>query len=231
MIATWMAVLGQGPVQEPAETVLVLNIWEFIKAGGVLMIPIGLCSVVALAFALERYSRLRRRSVCPPVVDEALAALARGDAATAAQLCESNPSPATRILAAGLRRAGRSSTDVERAMEDQGRNELEKLRANIRPLNVIATVSPLLGLLGTVIGIQEAFHSVTKTGAGKAEHLAGGIEVALTTTISGMIVAIPVVVVASHLSGRVRRAMVWIDDKLKPAVDMIAARPRSIDAA
>ncbi len=116
--------------------------------------------------------------------------------------------------------------DIERGMEDQGKKEFEKLRLNIRPLQLIAAITPLLGLLGTVIGIQDSFHLVVRAGLGKPEHLASGIEEALVTTIAGLTVAIPALLVAFWLTGRVRQLMLHVDDLLSPAVEVLAKPAR-----
>lgn len=213
------------------EVVSLQSVWDFLASGGPIMIPIGLCSVVALAFALERYLRLTRRQVLPASVDPVLALVAEGRLQEARVAAEQIDAPAARVLVAGLRRVGRAPADVEKAMEDQARKEYERLRRNIRPLSIVAAISPLLGLFGTVIGIAEAFHRVVRTGMGKPEHLAAGIEVALVTTIAGLAVAIPTLVIAAHLTGRARRLMIAIDDRIEPLVEQIAAPPGASHAA
>ena len=100
------------------------------------------------------------------------------------------------------------------------------MSAPIRPIQLIGNIAPLMGLLGTVIGISEAFHRVVKTGMGKPEHLAGGIEQALTTTICGLVVAIPALLVAAHLNSKVRRLMLYVDERVAPAVELLAERPK-----
>jgi biopolymer transport protein ExbB len=116
-------------------------------------------------------------------------------------------------------------------MQDQGIKENEKLRGRIRPLVVIANVTPLLGLLGTVLGIMEAFSRVVKTGLGKPEHLAGGIEEALVTTFAGLAVAIPAMLIAAWLTGRVRRFLLLADETVSPAVESLAQRRGTSHAA
>src|SRR5207249_3986443 len=120
--------------------------------------------------------------------------------------------PASRILLAGLRRAGLPLLDIERAVEDQGKKELERMRGNVRPITLVAQVSPLLGLFGTVVGIIQAFQQVAKVGMGKPEMLAGGIAIALVTTLAGLAVAIPGLVLASWLQRRIRKLVAAIDD-------------------
>lgn len=216
------AVEGEATVQ---------TVWEFLSSGGPVMIPIALCSMVALGFALERFRAMRRGKVMPSSIDEIEAKLEANDYGGALRLCDENPSSASRILAAGIRRRGHPIRAVEVAMEDQAAKELEKLRANIRPLTLIGGVAPLLGLLGTVLGIQEAFHRVVKTKMGEPEMLASGIEVALVTTIAGLCVAIPTMLVAAHFSGKARRLMLACDERMAKWVEPLAAKPELRDAA
>jgi len=146
-------------------------------------------------------------------------------------ILDEHPSPATRILQAGLRRRGLPLEDVERGMEDQAAKEFGRLRGRLRPLNIIANITPLLGLLGTVVGIQESFHRVVRTGLGRPENLASGIEVALVTTIAGLSVAIPCLLAHAWLATRVRGYVEECDDKLSPMVELLAASREQKDAA
>lgn len=202
------------------------TIWEFLSAGGLLMVPIGICSVLVVAYAIERAIALTRARVCPERIDEALQAIEAGRFDLVSVQLGEDRSPAGRVLQAGLRRRGLPIAEVESTMTDQAQKELEKLRHNIRPLTLIAGVAPLLGLLGTVIGIAESFRRVSQAGMGKPEVLAGGIELALTTTIAGLIVAIPAMLLAAYLHGRVRRVVIALDEKLSPAIEWIARTGR-----
>ncbi|MCB9881559.1 MAG: MotA/TolQ/ExbB proton channel family protein [Planctomycetes bacterium] len=209
----------------------VQTVWDFLSSGGPVMIPIALCSLVAVAFTLERLRTLTRSRVIPARLEEAEAKLGAGDHEGAKTILEEMNAPASRILLAGMRRQGHPVRAVEVAMEDQAHKELEKLRGNNRTLHLIAGVAPLLGLLGTVLGIQEAFHRVVKTKMGEPEMLASGIEVALVTTIAGLCVAIPTMLIAAHFSGKSRRLMLACDERLAPWVERLAGKPEIRDAA
>ena len=202
------------------------TIWEFLQSGGFLMIPIGLCSVFMLAFAIERYAALRPSKIVPPDLDEALQAIEAGKLDQAGTRIAEDRTPAANVLRAGLRRRGFALGDIEMSMSDQAQKELEKMRHNVRPLTIIAGAAPLMGLLGTVVGIAESFRRVSQAGMGKPEVLAGGIELALTTTIAGLCVAIPSMLIAAHLQSRVRRRMLALDEKVGPAVEWIARADR-----
>lgn len=214
------------PVPSPQAPTVVTTIGEFFAAGGLLMWPILGCSIVVVGLALERYLSLRRARVLPQVVIDAAHQVVEGRTEVIADGIAAADAPAARVLAAGIARRGCLLADVEKAMEDRLLRETQRLRGNVRGILLMATIAPLLGLLGTVLGIAEAFAAVERTGLGKAESseaLAAGIKVALYTTIFGLFVAIPATLVAAHLQARARRLGGAIADALAPTVRALAA--------
>lgn len=210
--------------QEPTAT----TIGEFFAAGGMLMWPILGCSVVVAGLALERWLSLRQGRVLPRVVVDAVEQVVQGRAEVIAAGISEAKAPAARVLAAGLRRRGFLVADVEKAMEDRLAEETAVMRGNIRGIHLMATVAPLLGLLGTVLGIADAFAAVEQTGIGKVESteaLAAGIKVALYTTIFGLFVAIPATLVGAWLQAKARRLGGAIAAAVAPAVEALATRP------
>ncbi|MEQ1630909.1 MAG: MotA/TolQ/ExbB proton channel family protein [Planctomycetota bacterium] len=208
----------------------VSTLGEFFHAGGSLMWPIFGCSVVVAGLAIERYLSLRKSRVLPSSVSEAVEQIEKGNVDAVAGALASEPSAGLRVLAAGVRRRGFALADVEKAMEDALANESARMRGNVRGIVLMASVSPLLGLLGTVLGIAEAFAAVEQTGLGKSESseaLASGIKVALYTTIFGLFVAIPATLVAAHLQARARRLAAAIAFAVAPAIEALAPRPTS----
>lgn len=215
-----MAMTFQGPT--------VATVGEFFTAGGMLMWPILGCSVVVAGLALERYLSLRAGRVLPQVVVDAVEQCVHGRAEVIEAGIAEAKAPAARVLAAGLRRRGFPLADVEKAMEDRLAEESALLRGNVRGIQLMAAVAPLLGLLGTVMGIADAFAAVERTGLGKMESneaLAAGIKVALYTTIFGLFVAIPATLLASHLQARARRLIARIGRAVSPAIEALAMRP------
>lgn len=207
---------------------VVATIGEFFAAGGLLMWPILICSVVVVGLALERYLSMRKARVLPAVVVEAAHQITIGHADVIAAGILEAQAPAARVLAAGLRRRGCLLADVEKAMEDRLQQEGTLLRGNARGVSLVATIAPLLGLLGTVLGIADAFAAVEQTGLGKAESsesLAAGIKVALYTTIFGLFVAIPATLIADHLRARARRLIADIAEVVSPTIEALAALP------
>jgi biopolymer transport protein ExbB len=210
--------------QESAST----TVGEFFAAGGMLMWPILGCSVVVIGLGLERWLSLRRARVLPQVVEDAVEQVVQGRASVIAAGIAEAKAPAARVLAAGLRRRGHLLADVEKAMEDTLREESAKLRGGVRGILLMASVAPLLGLLGTVLGIADAFAAVEQTGLGKAESseaLAKGIKVALYTTIFGLFVAIPATLLAAWLQARARKLAATVAAVLAPAVEALAQPP------
>jgi biopolymer transport protein ExbB len=207
--------------QEPG---VMTTVGEFFSAGGMLMWPILGCSVVVVGLGIERYLSLRKSRVVPQEVEVAVEAVRQGRADAISASVSSSSAPAARVLAAGLARRGCLLADVEKAMEDRLAEESALLRGNVRGITLMAAVAPLLGLLGTVVGIADAFAAVERTGLGKAhssEALAAGIKVALYTTIFGLFVAIPATLVAAHLQSLARRLAGAIKAAVSPAIDPI----------
>ncbi|GIX22765.1 MAG: biopolymer transporter ExbB [Gammaproteobacteria bacterium] len=178
--------------------------FEIIRAGGWIMAPILACSVLALAIVLERYWTLRRNRVIPPKLPEQVWAWIESgqlDEARLAALRES--SPLGRVLAAGLENRARPRDVLKEAIEDTGRHVAHELERFIGALGTIAAVTPLLGLLGTVLGMIQVFTVITTAGVGDPGQLAGGISQALITTAAGLSVAIPSLVFHRMLTARV----------------------------
>ena len=202
-----------------------VSVQELLRRGGPIMWPLGLCSVIALAFAVERLFNLRTRRVVPPAIVKAVEqALETGQAEESLRACEADRSSAARIFTAGLRHRASSAQTMEHAMEEVGRREVSRLRDNILPLNVIANIAPLLGLLGTVFGMIEAFKVVAGgAGLGKPEALATGIYRALITTAVGLSIAIPALAFYYYFNGRIVRHLRRIDEVGSRLVDRFKA--------
>jgi biopolymer transport protein ExbB len=181
------------------------SIFDMVLNGGPLMIPIGLCSIMALAFVVERSIRLRGGELGSKSYGERIVALLNNDGpAKALESCQRNSKPLGRVLGAALRRTQAPSMEMEKAAQDAGAREVKRLNANLKPLLIIGMITPLLGLLGTVWGMIAAFSNIAlQDGLGKPELLATGISQALVTTAAGLAVAIPTQAAYFWLKGRV----------------------------
>ncbi len=168
------------------------RVWELLKKGGYTMIPLGLCSVIALMVTLERLISLRRKKVLPEaLVSASERCWRRGDFAEAAGICERFDAPLARVLQAGLARRRLGLGEMERAMVGAGRHESTVLSRNLRGLGVIANLAPMLGLFGTVVGMIRAFDVISRAGTGNPNLVAEGISEALLTTAAGLLIGIP----------------------------------------
>jgi biopolymer transport protein ExbB len=190
------------------------NLYEMIISGGPVMVPIGICSIVALGFLVERLTALKPARLVPSDFRTGLAAALEQGAPQAVQYCEQLPKVAiARVMGAALRRFQDPRPEIERAAETAGAREVTHLTRRLRPFSVIATIAPLLGLLGTVVGIIEAFQVLSlQKGMGRPEMLAGGISQALVTTAAGLCVAIPSQVVFYWLRSKVERFAAQIEE-------------------
>jgi biopolymer transport protein ExbB len=157
------------------------------------MIPIALCSVVAMAYAAERWLRLRSGALgTNGFGGELLMAGKEGGPERGLALCRERALPLARVIQPALAGWAAPFLEREKAVEDAGAREVRRLSANLRPLVVVAMIAPLLGLLGTVWGMIDAFSNIALAdGLGKPENLAAGISQALVTTAAGLAVAIP----------------------------------------
>ncbi|MBN1911041.1 MAG: MotA/TolQ/ExbB proton channel family protein [Pirellulales bacterium] len=210
-------------------------LWLLCK-GGNLMWPIAVMSVLVVAFGIERILGLRRRKVLPVELVQGLGDLAAKpggfDPRRAYRLCQEFPSAAASVIRAMLLKIGRPHTELEQAIAEASQREANRLYANVRWLNLAAGVAPLMGLLGTVWGMIEAFFETANmaVGANKAELLAGGIYKALVTTFAGLAVAIPAAVLAHVLEGRIERLFRELDEillGLMPQLERFEGRMRS----
>lgn len=203
------------------------NLWSIIKDGGPLMIPIALCSLILVAVVFERIISLRRGRVIPkPFVTRLMRQISDGelDRDRALKLCAENGSPVADVLAGAIRKWGRPAVEVEQAVIDAGERTTNGLRRYLRVFNGVATVSPLLGLLGTVVGMIRAFNAIATSDAmGRPELLASGISQALLTTAAGLTVAIPALILYMYFVSRVDRLIIDIDALGQELVNTISA--------
>ncbi|MCH6550996.1 MAG: MotA/TolQ/ExbB proton channel family protein [Planctomycetes bacterium] len=217
-------VLGQAI--DAASPLEVQNLWDFVRKGGIMMIPIGLCSLVALTVMVERLISLRRRNVIP---DDFLPGLKKvlkkmpADKAEALAYCRRSDSPVANVFAAGIKRIDRSIEGAEKHIREAGEREVLNLRKYLRVLSVIASVAPLMGLLGTILGMIRAFQTVAASpdALGKTELLAEGIYEAMITTAAGLLVAIPVLVCFHWISAKTDRLVMDIDQMSMTFVDEV----------
>ena len=203
------------------------SLWDMFLAGGPLLLPIVLCSFVLLLVVFERTVSLRRSRVVPRLFSERFL-LQTGEGALskseALQRCLDNDSHVARVFAAAIRKWGKPAVEVEQAVIDEGERMASDMRRFLRVINGVATVCPLMGLLGTVWGMMQAFNAIAGSAAmGRPELLAGGISGALLSTAAGLFVAIPALILYLWFVGRVDSLVTEIDRYGQELVNLISA--------
>ena len=194
---------------------------EILQAGGWLMLPITLASVLAVGICIERAWSLRTAEVVPLGLVERLADASDGkfDAVELDALCEQ--SSLGRILAAGLAAKGRGRERMKEAMQEAAAGVVHDLERYLTTLGTIASISPLLGLLGTVVGMIRVFNALLTRGAGNPAALAGGISEALVTTAAGLVVAIPALIFHRFLLRKVDELVVAMEGQAAALLDRV----------
>lgn len=212
-----------------------LNILWLVSRGGPLMVVLGVLSVAMIGISIDRWFAVRTRQIMPTGLMIGLGELteARGgfDPRAAYRLCQDYPSPTSTVLRAMLLKVGRPQSEVEHTASEAAQREAARLYGRVRWLTVIATISPLIGLLGTVWGLIQAFYETTRLSAeqSRADYLAGGIYEALVTTLGGLVVAVPAAILAHYFEGSIERTFYRIDElllNLAPHVERFEGRVR-----
>lgn len=199
--------------------------WEMILAGRYMMIPITLASLVGLAVIIERIFVLRHSHVVLPEIAEAVETLsASQDLKVAYAICERRPGPFSNIVTAGLDHADTNWTIIRDVLQETGRQEATRLTRRLGVLETVAAVSPLLGLLGTVLGMIRVFGTISSAGLGNPETLSAGISEAMVTTAAGLIIGIPALVAYNWLNGRADRIIFDLEFYSSKVLDTLRRR-------
>jgi biopolymer transport protein ExbB len=197
---------------------------EIVQAGGWLMLPIIGCSIVAAAIILERLWTLQPKRVLPVNVAEQVREWVSNDQLDPDHLqALHQSSPLGQMLATGLWHRNSPRDVIKENIEDVGRHAVHELERFLSPLGTIAAISPLLGLLGTVIGMIKVFAAITTNGVGNPGILAGGISEALITTAAGLSVAIPSLIAYRYLRRRVDSLVVEMEKETIKFLETVVA--------
>jgi len=243
--ATPKATADTKKADKPQAAASDMSFWALIEAGGSVGYTIIFLSVIAVSLAIEHLLTIRRSTLIPPGLPEKVRDLLRaGQYAQADQQCKLQPSTLASVLQAGIGEIDGGWTVVEKAMEDAMADQAAKLHRKAEYISVIGNVAPMLGLLGTVIGMIEAFSKVAESsGTANAGELAEGIYKALVTTVQGLVVAIPalgvfaifrnridglvgeVAYVAQHVFAPVRRAAAAAGQAAPPMAQPVPPQP------
>lgn len=204
--------------------------WEFLQAGGLVMIPLGIVAVLALVMILERAFVLTRvEANADRVLSVVMPHVERGDFDGAIAAVKAGDGPIRRVLLAGIEHGRQSGENLEEVLREAILSELPSLERFLGTLGVFAAIAPLLGLLGTVSGMIRTFQVISVYGTGDARLLSGGISEALVTTEVGLVIAVPILLAHVWLSRRVRTIVGHIDRAAMSLVGAVGRRAGEAD--
>ncbi|RYU83360.1 MotA/TolQ/ExbB proton channel family protein [Hymenobacter persicinus] len=168
-----------------------LSLLDLILKGGWIMLPLFFLSFVSLYIIIERFITIRRAAVNPDAFMAGIRGLmVKGDLQGAKMLCAQNPSPLARMVEKGIRRIGQPLKDIEASVENVGKIEIARLEKNISILGIIAGIAPMLGFVGTIIGVIKIFYAISATGDFGIAQISGGLYTKMVTSAAGLIVGI-----------------------------------------
>jgi len=196
--------------------------FEFFEKGGLMLLPIILCSIVALGIIVERFWSLKRNKILPPDLVPQVWKLSREEKLDAMAIRRIKVgSPLGAILAAGLSNSRFGREIMKESIEEVGRQVAHDLERYLTALGTISAITPLLGLLGTVVGMIKVFAAIMSQGVGDPSVLAGGISEALITTAAGLAVAIPSLMFHRYFEGRVDDLVLNMEEESLKLIEMI----------
>ena len=200
-----------------------LSLWDLCIEGGWIMIPMALLALVCIYILVERIIVIRRATAMDDTFMKRIRDyIHEGEIESALNLCRSNGTPMARLIAKGISRIGRPMNDVLVAIENTGNLEVAALSKGLPWLATTAAGAPMLGFLGTVIGMVEAFYSIANSGnAAQIGTFAGGIYTALTTTVAGLVVGIAALFAYNYLVSRVNKVMRLMEARTMDFMDLL----------
>jgi len=203
-------------------------VYEFIVAGGVIMIPLILCSIIAFSICVERFWSLSPSKIAPPNLIAQVWMWLKNDEFTVERMRELKASsPLGYIMSSGLSNSS-SRESMKESIEEAAMHVVHDLERYLNPLGTIAQISPLLGLLGTVSAMVILFNDIMLQGTGDAQVLAGGISQALITTVTGLVVAIPTLIMHRYFQRRVDGIVLQLEQQTQKLVDALHSE-RQVD--
>jgi len=200
-----------------------MSLWTLIVKGGIIMVPIIIAGVLTLAIVIERLISLKNAEIDnEKFIKDIEEYLKRRKIKEAIQLCEAQDKPVPRVIKAGLLKSDRSREEIKEAIEDAANHEIPVLEKYLGIVATIATLSPLLGLLGTVTGLIKAFMVIeARGGLVNPGELAGGIWEALVTTVAGLVVAIPAYLAYNYFVSRVNNIILQMEKSATRLTDIL----------
>lgn len=188
------------------------EIWSFLVKGGVLMIPLLICSVLSLAIIIEKMITLRKDKVIVPEVKSVVENIdSEEDIPLALSVCKQHSGILSNLIILVLNHRGTSYSVMREELSDSGRQEIRSLERGLGVLETVASIAPVLGLLGTVVGMIKVFSVISVQGVGEASALSGGISEALITTAVGLSVGIPALIFYNYFASKAEELILDIE--------------------
>ncbi len=186
--------------------------WLMLQRGGIVMIPLLICSIIVVAIVLERSISLRRRKILVPEIINVIETIQKPeDINLAISICDKNEGAFANIVKLGLKNNDLHKDELKELITDQGRQEVRSLEKGLVVMETIAGIAPLLGLLGTVLGMIKVFTVISQQGIGQTQALSGGISEALITTVIGLSIGIPALVVYNYFTDKAENLILDIE--------------------
>lgn len=195
---------------------------ELFERGGIMMYPLTLASLIAVAFIIERAVSLRKRKILVPEIISIVSNFSSlKDIDLARTICDKYDGPLSNVIKLGLHNYTLSKADIKEILQDQGRQEIRKLERGLGVLETIASIAPLMGLLGTVLGMVEVFEVIKNQGIGQTAALSGGISQALLTTVAGLFIGIPVLIAYNYFTNKSESLVLDIEKHTNDLINKI----------
>jgi len=195
---------------------------ELFHRAGIMMYPLTLASLIAVAFIAERAISLRKRKILIPEIISVVSNFSSlKDIDLARTICEKYNGPLSNVIKLGLQNYNLPKTEIKEVLEDQGRQEIRRLERGLIVLETIAAIAPLMGLLGTVLGMVEVFEVIKNQGIGQTAALSGGISQALLTTVAGLFIGIPVLIAYNYFTNKSENLVLDIEKYTNDLVQKI----------
>ncbi len=196
-----------------APTQVSLSLWELILKGGVIMIPIFICSLLAVYFFIERFIALRKAGKSDKNFMNNIEMLVSDMKLDAAKtMCKNTNTPVSRMVEKGLARIGRPINDIERNIESVGKYEVSKLERNMKILGIVAGIAPMLGFIGTIMGVIKIFYNISLTNNMSIGSISGGLYEKMITSAAGLIVGVLAYVGYNYLSILLDKVIFRLED-------------------
>ena len=198
---------------------------EIFDRGGLMMYPLALASLILVAIIIERFIMLRKKKIIiPEIISIVNQFKSFQDIELAKNICQNHKGPLTNLIQLSLDSKNLEKSEIKEIVEDQGRQEVRKLEKGFGILETIASIAPLMGLLGTVLGMIRVFAVIKEQGIGQASALSGGISEALITTVTGLFIGIPALIFFNYFSYKAENFVLDIEkytDKLMQKIQHI----------